>query len=66
MSESKKSTASADTRPAPVISVIGTGYLGATHAAAMAEMGFDVIGVDTDPSKVEALSAGSSSVKRNE
>ncbi len=42
----------------PVISVIGTGYLGATHAAAMAEMGFDVIGVDTDPSKVEALSAG--------
>ena len=42
----------------PRISVIGTGYLGATHAAAMAEMGFDVIGVDTDPSKVDALSAG--------
>lgn len=42
----------------PTISVIGTGYLGATHAAAMAEMGFDVIGVDTDPAKVEALSAG--------
>ena len=47
---------SASTRPR--ISVIGTGYLGATHAAAMAEMGFDVIGVDTDPSKVEALSQG--------
>jgi UDPglucose 6-dehydrogenase len=42
----------------PRISVIGTGYLGATHAAAMAEMGFDVIGVDTDPAKVEALSQG--------
>jgi UDPglucose 6-dehydrogenase len=47
---------SASTRPR--ISVIGTGYLGATHAAAMAEMGFDVIGVDTDPAKVEALSQG--------
>lgn len=42
----------------PRISVIGTGYLGATHAAAMAEMGFEVIGVDTDQSKVEALSKG--------
>ncbi len=42
----------------PAISVIGTGYLGATHAAAMAEMGFDVIGVDVDPAKVAALSAG--------
>ncbi|WP_157156272.1 MULTISPECIES: UDP-glucose/GDP-mannose dehydrogenase family protein [unclassified Diaminobutyricimonas] len=43
---------------APRISVIGTGYLGATHAAAMAEMGFEVVGVDTDESKVAALSAG--------
>ncbi|MGO4691660.1 UDP-glucose dehydrogenase family protein [Glaciibacter sp. 2TAF33] len=42
----------------PRISVIGTGYLGATHAAAMAEMGFDVVGVDTDQKKVEALSQG--------
>jgi UDPglucose 6-dehydrogenase len=42
----------------PRISVIGTGYLGATHAAAMAEMGFEVVGVDVDPKKVEALSAG--------
>ncbi len=43
---------------APRISVIGTGYLGATHAAAMAEMGFDVVGVDADPKKVQALSRG--------
>ena len=41
------------------ISVIGTGYLGATHAACMAELGFDVMGVDVDPEKVQALSAGS-------
>jgi UDPglucose 6-dehydrogenase len=43
---------------APRISVIGTGYLGATHAAAMAELGFDVIGVDTDPRKVAELTEG--------
>ncbi|MET0589880.1 MAG: UDP-glucose/GDP-mannose dehydrogenase family protein [Naasia sp.] len=49
---------SADRTDRPRISVIGTGYLGATHAAAMAEMGFEVIGVDSDPRKVEALSRG--------
>ncbi len=42
----------------PRVSVIGTGYLGATHAAAVAELGFDVIGVDTDPAKVAALAEG--------
>ncbi|MES2094774.1 MAG: UDP-glucose/GDP-mannose dehydrogenase family protein [Actinomycetota bacterium] len=48
------------TRPPtpPRISVVGTGYLGATHAAAMAEMGFEVIGVDNDPAKAQALSEG--------
>ena len=40
------------------ISVIGTGYLGATHAACMAELGFDVIGVDVDPDKIDSLSRG--------
>lgn len=49
---------SGDAPGRPRISVIGTGYLGATHAAAMAEMGFDVIGVDTDPAKVAALAEG--------
>ncbi len=39
-------------------SVFGTGYLGATHAAGMAEMGHHVIGVDVDPGKVAKLSAG--------
>ncbi|MDF3293745.1 UDP-glucose dehydrogenase family protein [Streptomyces silvisoli] len=40
------------------LTVIGTGYLGATHAAAMAELGFEVLGLDIDPAKIEALSAG--------
>ncbi|MFM8383821.1 MAG: UDP-glucose dehydrogenase family protein, partial [Actinomycetota bacterium] len=40
------------------LSVIGTGYLGATHAAAMASLGFDVIGVDIDPKKIELLKVG--------
>ena len=44
--------------PAPRISVIGTGYLGATHAAAMAALGFQVVGYDTDPEKVRSLSLG--------
>ena len=40
------------------LSVIGTGYLGATHAACMAELGFEVIGVDVVPEKVALLSSG--------
>ncbi len=43
---------------APKLTVIGTGYLGATHAAAMAECGFEVLGVDADPAKAAALAAG--------
>jgi UDPglucose 6-dehydrogenase len=41
------------------ISVIGTGYLGATHAACLAELGFEVLGVDNDHHKVAMLAAGS-------
>jgi UDPglucose 6-dehydrogenase len=40
------------------ISVIGCGYLGAVHAAAMAELGHDVVGIDVDADKVASLSAG--------
>jgi len=40
------------------LSVIGCGYLGATHAACMSSLGFTVIGVDTDPEKVAMLSRG--------
>src|SRR5690606_30411122 len=40
------------------IAVLGTGYLGATHAACMAELGFEVLGLDTDKSKIDSLSSG--------
>ncbi|WBU38477.1 UDP-glucose dehydrogenase family protein [Homoserinibacter sp. YIM 151385] len=46
------------TEGAPRVSVIGTGYLGATHAAAMAELGFEVVGADPDERKVAAFQAG--------
>ncbi|MEU6391214.1 UDP-glucose/GDP-mannose dehydrogenase family protein [Streptomyces sp. NPDC046939] len=40
------------------ITVIGTGYLGATHAAAMAELGFEVTGLDVVPEKIDMLTRG--------
>ncbi|MGO1770313.1 MAG: UDP-glucose dehydrogenase family protein [Microbacterium sp.] len=40
------------------ISVIGCGYLGAVHSAAMASLGHDVVGIDVDEGKVASLSAG--------
>lgn len=40
----------------PKLTVIGTGYLGATHAVAMASLGYDVLGVDVDQSKIDKLS----------
>ena len=39
------------------ISVIGCGYLGAVHAAGMAELGHDVVGIDVDQDKVDRLNA---------
>lgn len=40
------------------ISVIGCGYLGATHAAALAHLGFEVTGIEVDPAKVAVLNEG--------
>ena len=40
------------------LSVIGTGYLGATHAAAMSSLGFTVVGIDVDREKIERLKVG--------
>ncbi|MFJ9692541.1 UDP-glucose dehydrogenase family protein [Kitasatospora sp. NPDC101183] len=40
------------------LTVIGCGYLGATHAAAMAELGHQVLGMDTDADKVGTLNKG--------
>ncbi|GLB67891.1 UDP-glucose dehydrogenase family protein [Arthrobacter mangrovi] len=44
------------------ITVIGTGYLGAVHAAGMAEFGHEVLGVDIDPVKIERLSQGQTTI----
>jgi UDPglucose 6-dehydrogenase len=41
-----------------ILSVVGTGYLGATHAACMARLGFTVVGLDTDEVKIERLAKG--------
>jgi nucleotide sugar dehydrogenase len=40
------------------LTAIGTGYLGATHAACMADLGFEVLGLDVDKGKIDRLSAG--------
>jgi len=39
------------------LSVVGCGYLGAVHAAAMAELGHSVVGVDVDVAKIQSLQA---------
>lgn len=44
------------------ISVIGTGYLGTSHAAGMAEFGHQVVGVDIDADRVKLLNAGQSPI----
>jgi UDPglucose 6-dehydrogenase len=43
---------------APRLTVIGTGYLGATHAICMALLGFEVLGVDVVQEKVDQLNSG--------
>ncbi|MCW2600264.1 MAG: putative UDP-glucose 6-dehydrogenase [Frankiales bacterium] len=42
----------------PRLTVIGTGYLGATHAVCMAELGFEVLGLDVEEAKVTSLQSG--------
>ena len=46
----------------PRLTVLGTGYLGITHAACMASQGFEVLGVDIDAGKVARLNAGESPI----
>ena len=50
--------AAADRSAGPSLTVIGTGYLGATHAICMAVLGYEVLGVDVDAGKVERLDSG--------
>ncbi len=40
------------------LTVLGTGYLGATHAVCMAELGHEVLGMDVDQAKIDALTSG--------
>ena len=40
------------------LTVFGTGYLGTTHAACLADLGFEVLGLDVDPRKIASLAAG--------
>ncbi|MFG1660142.1 UDP-glucose dehydrogenase family protein [Micromonospora chersina] len=42
----------------PRLTVIGTGYLGATHAVCMAALGYQVLGVDVDAAKISRLASG--------
>ena len=44
------------------VSVIGTNYLGASHAAGMAEFGHSVIGLDIDADRVKTLNSGQSHI----
>src|SRR5664280_1801999 len=46
------------TAPRLRLSIVGTGYLGATHAVCMAELGFNVLGLDVDDGKIAKLAAG--------
>ncbi len=54
-SSDERETVAADR---PRLTIIGTGYLGATHAACMAELGYDVVGMDIDAEKISQLSSG--------
>lgn len=44
------------------IAILGLGYVGITAAACLASQGHDVIGIDPNPTKVEAVLAGRSPV----
>jgi UDPglucose 6-dehydrogenase len=47
-----------DRLPLRQLTVLGTGYLGAAHAACLADMGFGVLGVDPHPGRAAALNSG--------
>lgn len=40
------------------LTMVGTGYLGATTSACMAELGFEVLSLDVDAEKIGRLQAG--------
>ncbi len=48
------------------IAVVGLGYVGVPVAAAFADAGFDVVGIDIEPAKVEAIKNGRSPLEGEE
>lgn len=46
-----------------LIGIIGLGYVGLPLALAFTEKGFEVLGFDVDPDKVEKLKAGECYIK---
>ena len=49
--------------PPMKIGIVGLGYVGLPLAVAFAEAGHEVVGLDSDPRKVEALNAGRSHIE---
>jgi UDP-N-acetyl-D-glucosamine dehydrogenase len=47
----------------PTVGVIGLGYVGLPLAVAFAEQGCEVVAVDVDPRKIEAVEAGDSYIE---
>ena len=45
------------------IAIVGLGYVGLPLALAFAEKGVEVVGIDTDPSKVILLNRGESYIR---
>lgn len=44
------------------LAVIGCGYLGAVHAASMAQLGHEVVGIDVDAQRIDALRGGAAPI----
>lgn len=45
------------------MTVIGTGYVGTVHAACMAAMGHEVLGIDVDADRIASLAAGRAPIR---
>jgi UDP-N-acetyl-D-glucosamine dehydrogenase len=52
-----------NTEPPAKIGIVGLGYVGLPLAVSFAEAGREVVGLDADPSKIEALNAGRSYIE---
>src|SRR5690349_24679434 len=48
----------AEEGPMPRVTVVGTGYLGLTHAVCLADLGHDVLAIDVDADKIALAASG--------